>query len=228
MNTSQLAALINHHITDGGFAGAAVIAAQHGEIVIEEYAGYAAPDRPANATTLWPLASISKLYTAAMIMVLVERGVLTLNTLASHFFPQFAGDGREAVRLRHLLSHTAGMIYESPEMEARLIAQTPRAALVAEMLGAPLQFAPGSAFDYADYHFCLPAAWPKQPAKNPLPRWLKRWSYSRWGCRIAICARPRPYTTGWPLSVPSWPRAPPAPCTIHPMRYLLPIPPLVR
>jgi CubicO group peptidase (beta-lactamase class C family) len=155
MQVSQIQELLTRHIADGGFAGGAVIAAQHGEIVIEEYAGLAAPDRPASATTLWPLASISKLYTAAMIMRLVEKGQLTLNTLASHFFPQFTGDGRETIRLRQLLSHTAGMIYESPEMAAQLIAQTPRAALVEEMLAAPLQFTPGSAFDYADYHYLL-------------------------------------------------------------------------
>ena len=155
MDTGHLSQLIQQHINDGGFSGAAVIAAHQGEIVIETYAGYAAPDRPADATTLWPLASISKLYTAAMIMVLVERGALTLNTLAGHYFPQFTGDGREAVRLRHLLSHTAGMIYESPAMEARLTAQTPYAALVEEMLAAPLKSVPGSAFDYADYHYLL-------------------------------------------------------------------------
>ncbi len=155
MASSQLSQLIQRHIDAGGFAGAAVIAAHRNEIVIEEYGGFAAPGRPAAAATLWPLASISKLYTAAMIMMLVEQGKLTLNTLASHLFPNFTGEGRELVRLRHLLTHTAGMIYESPEMEARLVAQTPHEALVEEMLAAPLQFPPGTAFDYADYHYLL-------------------------------------------------------------------------
>ncbi len=155
MASSRLAQLIQRHIDAGGFAGAAVIAAHRGEIVIEEYRGFAAPGRPAAATTLWPLASISKLYTAAMIMALLEQGEITLNTPASHLFPNFTGEGRELVRLRHLLTHTAGMIYESPEMTARLAAQTPREALVEEMFAMPLQFPPGTAFDYADYHYLL-------------------------------------------------------------------------
>ncbi|MEZ4863402.1 MAG: serine hydrolase domain-containing protein [Caldilineaceae bacterium] len=155
MKLSDPTSLIARYIAEGSFAGAALIAAQHGEIVIEHYAGEAAPGLPAGPGVLWPLASISKVYTAAMIMRLVEQGELTLNTLAHHLLPDFTGDGRETVRLRHLLSHTAGMIYESPEMEARLIAQTSRAELIEEMIHAPLQFTPGSAFAYADYHYLL-------------------------------------------------------------------------
>jgi len=155
MNPPAYVTLIERYLAEGGFAGVALIAAQQGKIVIEHYAGQAAPGLPASPTVLWPLASISKLYTAAMIMRLVEQGGLTLNQAVHHLLPQFTGEGRELIRLRHLLTHTAGMIYESPEMEARLRAQTPRAALVEEMYTAPLLFKAGTAFAYADYHYLL-------------------------------------------------------------------------
>jgi serine-type D-Ala-D-Ala carboxypeptidase len=155
MKSSATLSLLERYIQEGGFAGAAVIAAQHGEIILEHYAGNAAPNLPASPSVLWPLASISKLYTAALIMRLVEQGMLTLNMLVHHLLPKFTGEGREKIRLRHLLTHTAGMIYESPTMEERLIAQTPRAALVEEMYTAPLLFPAESAFAYADYHYLL-------------------------------------------------------------------------
>ena len=155
MKSPAIMSLLERYIQEGGFAGAAVIAAQHGEIILEHYAGNAAPGLPASPTVLWPLASISKLYTAALIMRLVEQGKLTLNMPVQYLLPRFAGEGRETIRLRHLLTHTAGMIYESPTMEDRLIAQTPSAALVEEMYTAPLLFPPGSAFAYADYHYLL-------------------------------------------------------------------------
>jgi len=155
MNPPACVSLIDRYIDQGGFAGAALIAAQHGKIVLEYYAGNAAPDVTASATTLWPLASISKVYTAAMIMRLVEQGELTLNRPTHHLLPTFTGEGREQIRLRHLLTHTAGMIYESPVMDERLAAQTPRSILVEEMLQAPLLFQPGTAFAYADYHYLL-------------------------------------------------------------------------
>jgi serine-type D-Ala-D-Ala carboxypeptidase len=155
MNPPAYITLIDRYIEEGGFAGAALIVAQQGKIVIEHYAGQAAPGLPASPTVLWPLASISKVYTAAMIMRLVEQGRLTLSQSVHLLLPHFTGEGRELIRLRHLLTHTAGMIYESPEMEARLIAQTPRAALVEEMYRAPLLFNAGTAFAYADYHYLL-------------------------------------------------------------------------
>lgn len=155
MEAPAFVTLIDRYIAEGGFAGAALIAAQHGKIVFEHYAGMAAPDLPATPTVLWPLASISKVYTAAMIMRLVEQGVLTLSRPAHHLLPTFTGERREEIRLRHLLTHTAGMIYESPQMEARLAEQTPRTALVEEMIAAPLLFKPGAAFAYADYHYLL-------------------------------------------------------------------------
>lgn len=155
MKAPAFVTLIDQYIAEGGFAGAALIAAQHGKVVLEHYAGLAAPGLLASSTVLWPLASISKVYTAAMIMRLVEQGVLTLNRPVHHLLPKFTGEGRETIRLRHLLTHTAGMIYESPQMEEHLAAQMPRADLIEEMYSAPLLFKPGTAFAYADYHYLL-------------------------------------------------------------------------
>ncbi|MCS7055372.1 MAG: beta-lactamase family protein [Thermoflexales bacterium] len=153
--SEHVRAVVERHIADGGFAGAAVIAAHHGQIAVEYYAGEAAPGLPSGASVLWPLASISKVYSTAMIMRLVELGMLTLNTPVCHVLPRFTGDGREQVRLRHLLTHTSGLIYESPEMEARLMAHTPVAELIEEAYTAPLLFAPGSSISYADYNTLL-------------------------------------------------------------------------
>ena len=144
--------LLERYVRDDDFSGGAVIAAKGDRIVLEHYAGDARPGLPAGPDVLWPLASISKLYSVAMIMRLVERGALTLNTLVSHVLPKFTGEGREQIRLRHLLTHTSGLIYESPEMEARLAAQTPIVALIDEAMTAPLQFIPGSSIAYADYN----------------------------------------------------------------------------
>jgi len=148
----DLATRIGQDIAEGHFAGAALIATRSGKIVVEHYAGDAAPGLSAGRAVLWPIASISKTISVSMILRLVEQGALTMNTLVSHVLPKFTRDGREAVRLRHLLTHTSGLIYESPDMEARLAAQTPLTALVEEALRAPLLFKPGTSFSYADYN----------------------------------------------------------------------------
>ncbi len=141
---SYTAERILEHIRAGHFTGAALIVTKNRRSIIEYYAGEAAPRLPSGPTVLWPIASISKLYTAAMIARLIEQGVLTFNTPVHHLLPKFIDGGREDVRLRHLLTHTSGLIYESPEMEARLIAQTPMHALIEEALTAALTFPHGN------------------------------------------------------------------------------------
>jgi CubicO group peptidase (beta-lactamase class C family) len=139
------------------FAGAGLVVLKHGQPVIEHYAGYAAPGLEAEPTVLWPLASISKVYAAAAIMRLVELGELTLNTPVCQLIPAYTGADHEQVRLRHLLTHTAGMIYESPAMEDLLRAQTPLADMVSEALESALLFPPGTRVSYADYHYLIAA-----------------------------------------------------------------------
>lgn len=153
--TSRVTNVIERHIRSGGFSGAAVVAMNAGEVVFEHYAGEAAPGLGSGARALWPTASISKVYTATMIMRLVEDGILTLSTPLCEVLPKFRGGGREEMRLRHLLTHTAGFIYESPQMEERLKAHTPLSQLIDEACNTPLLFTPGTAFRYADYNYLL-------------------------------------------------------------------------
>ncbi len=152
---AQIVGLFERYIHADEFAGAGLVVRKHGQPIIEYYAGSSAPGVEAGPGVLWPIASISKVYTAAAIMRLIERGALTLNTLVCQLLPSFSGADREQVRLRHLLTHTAGMIYESPEMEQRLRAQTPLADMVAEALESQLLFAPGTSVSYADYHYLI-------------------------------------------------------------------------
>ncbi len=144
--------VVARHIREGGFAGAAVIGSRGGQTVLEHYAGEAAPGLPSSERVLWPIASISKMYAVSAIMRLVERGEVTLSTLVVDVIPEFTGEMREEVRLRHLLTHTSGLIYESPEMDARLAEQTPIEELIREAYSAPLKFKPGTSLVYADYN----------------------------------------------------------------------------
>jgi CubicO group peptidase (beta-lactamase class C family) len=152
---ASAADLLDGYVDDGAFAGGGLAVWKDGAIVCEHYAGVAAANLGSSDRVLWPIASISKVYTAAAIMRLVEQGVLTLGLPVSMVLPQFTGGGRESIRLRHLLTHTSGMMYESPEMEARLVAQTPLSELVSEALGSPLLFAPGTSLRYADYNYLV-------------------------------------------------------------------------
>ena len=147
--------LVDRHVREGAFAGAAVVAARAGRVTLEHYAGEAAPALPASARVLWPVASISKVFTAAALLRLVEKGTLTLNQPVGDVLTLFRSEEREEVRLRHLLTHTSGLIYESPQMEDRLRAHTSLAEMEDEAYRTTLLFQPGTGFAYADYNYLL-------------------------------------------------------------------------
>ena len=166
---APLQALLDRFVAEGQVDGAAVAVAQGGAQVAELYAGNAAPGRMAASDTLWPLASISKLYTAAVVMALVERGILTLSMTARSVLPEFDGGGRESVTLRHLLTHTSGLVYESPEMEQRLLDQVTLDEIVDEAYTYPLLFTPGTRLSYSDYNYALAGRIAAVASRRPFP-----------------------------------------------------------
>jgi CubicO group peptidase (beta-lactamase class C family) len=153
--SSRVAEVVERAIAAGEYAGAAVGVAIDGRIVVEHYAGEAAPGKPSAPESIWPLASISKCFTAAMVMCLVERGDLSLETRVHDLLPRFRGDDREEIRVRHLLGHTSGLRYESPRLEELLLANSPLAAILEEAITAPPLFPAGVRFTYSDDAYLL-------------------------------------------------------------------------
>jgi CubicO group peptidase (beta-lactamase class C family) len=169
----SLSELLEHFIKEDGFSGAAVMVQKKNKTVFEDYAGMAAPGLPSSATVLWPIASISKMFAVAAMMRLVEMGHLTLNTRVSQVSPEFTGGGREDIRLRHLLTHTSGMIYESPDMLEKLKAQTPLEDLTKEAYNHPLLFKPGTSLSYADYNTLIAGHMAEVAMQTSLPELVK-------------------------------------------------------
>src|SRR5438045_1194654 len=57
---------------------------------------------------LFLIASITKPVTVTAVMMLVERGLLTLEDKVAAFVPKFAANGKQDVQIRHLMTHTSG------------------------------------------------------------------------------------------------------------------------
>lgn len=171
--SSRVAEVVERAIAAGEYAGAAVGVVVGGRMVVELYAGEAAPGSPSSAESIWPLASISKCFTAAMVMRLVERGELSLETRVVDVIPRFRGDGREEVRLRHLLGHTSGLRYESPRLDELLLARSPLATIIEDAITAPPLFPAGTRFSYSDDAYLLAGQVAQILAGDPYPELVR-------------------------------------------------------
>jgi CubicO group peptidase (beta-lactamase class C family) len=92
------------------------LVARHGIIFLYEAWGRLGPDPHSSSVlpdSIFGVASVSKPVTATAIMILVERGQIGLNQPVLKYVPEFEGDGFEQVTLRHLLTHTSGLPYNS-------------------------------------------------------------------------------------------------------------------
>ncbi|CAN5757034.1 serine hydrolase domain-containing protein [soil metagenome] len=152
---TRMESFVDELVASGRVGGAGLAAAVDGRTVFEHYAGCANPDVTAGPDVLWPIASISKLYTAAAIMRLVEHGSLTLGMRVVDVLPQCAGGGREEITLRQLMTHTSGLPNESPQMPDRMATMSLIEALIEEAFGLDLEFSPGTNQSYSDLGYLI-------------------------------------------------------------------------
>jgi CubicO group peptidase (beta-lactamase class C family) len=92
----------------GLHAGAQLYVSVRGETLTDFALGEARPGTPMRPDTLTLWLSSGKPIAAVAIAQLWEQGALSLDDLVARFIPEFARQGKEAVTVRHLLTHTAG------------------------------------------------------------------------------------------------------------------------
>jgi CubicO group peptidase (beta-lactamase class C family) len=101
------------------------------------------------------LGSISKPINVAAVMTLFDQGKFQLDDPVKKFLPQFEGDGREGVTVRHLLTHVSGLPDQLPANNELRKRQAPLEAFVEQALRTPLGFEPGSRYQYSSMGILL-------------------------------------------------------------------------
>ncbi len=99
------------NLEQGADVGASVAVMLNGETVVDIWGGYrdAAGTEPWERDTLVNVFSTTKTMTALCALILADRGELDLHAPVSRYWPEFAQAGKEAIEVRHLLGHTAGL-----------------------------------------------------------------------------------------------------------------------
>ena len=99
-------------VAQGITSALVILVARRGVVVLHEAFGRLTPDDnapPVKRDTIYPLSSLTKPITATAAMLLVEDGLLGLQRPVSDYLPEFSGEGKQAVMVHHLLTHTSGL-----------------------------------------------------------------------------------------------------------------------
>jgi CubicO group peptidase (beta-lactamase class C family) len=155
---------------------ASVLVARRGIVVLRNGWGTLAPDSAAKAgpETVYLVASISKPVTVLMLMLLVERGDVSLHDPVQKYLPEFQGPGREKVRIKDLLTHTSGLPDMLPENIKLRERNAPLADFVKGAMTTPLLFEPRTSFSYSSMGTLLAAEIVERVAKMPLSQFKQR------------------------------------------------------
>jgi D-alanyl-D-alanine carboxypeptidase len=110
-------------------------------------------ERPLTPEDRFRIASITKAFTAAVVMELVEEGTLSLDDSVERWAPGLLAEG-DSITVRQLLGHTSGLPdYTKDEafFEAFVAGEDlPPQKLVSFVSSEPLAFKPGTKYEYSD------------------------------------------------------------------------------
>lgn len=160
---ASLASTVDAYAHRTGFSG--TVRVEHrGKRLLQRHYGLANRSHavPVDSTTRFWVASITKLFTAALVMQQVEAGRIDLAAHISTYLPDYKGPAADTVTVQQLLNHTSGLepfehitSYDDAVRNGMPEYQLPHtpAQLLTQYASGKVNTTPGSAFNYnnADY-----------------------------------------------------------------------------
>ncbi len=172
----QIDAVAREWLASTGAPSASIALVQDGMVTYARAYGKSrlAPVMAATTSTRYAVDSVSKEFTAAAALLLVEQGKLSLDDTAGKWFPDL-GDASK-VTVRQLLTHTSGLRdfwpqdFVPPEMRH----PTSIEGILDEWARRPLDFEPGTDWQYSNTGFVLAAAIVEKVSGQPLLEFLQQ------------------------------------------------------
>ncbi len=153
--------------------GLAVAVVRGGKVVFAKGYGLANVELRTTATadTVFHLASVTKPFTAAAVLLLVEDGKLALDDRVSRYLDSAPEPWRD-VTIRQLLAHTSGIKDHLNEMNVATCEGTNPAELVSHVGRMPLNFPPGTRSSYSNTGYLVLGMVVERVAGKPFDAFL--------------------------------------------------------
>lgn len=129
---------LQRYLDTGEELGASIAATIDGKPVLDLWGGFSDEARTAewHRDTLTNVWSTTKTVVALAVLVLADRGEIDLDAPVARYWPEFASNGKEAITVKQVMSHTSGVsgwdlpfttedLYDSEAAAAKLAAQAP-------------------------------------------------------------------------------------------------------
>lgn len=155
--TTKVDSIVADALQSTGVPSASIAIVRDGRIVFAKAYGDQGPGiaKGPSAEAKYPIASVSKQFTAAALLLLEDEGKLSLDDKVAKFFPGVSGADR--ISVRQLLSHTAGLQDYWPQDYSFAAMEKPTTpqGIIDRWGKKPLDFDPGTAWQYSNTGFVV-------------------------------------------------------------------------
>ena len=181
---AQIDRLVTDTLRETGVPSASIAVVRGGNLVLARaYGKQCERCGPADARLPYQIASVSKQFTAAALLLLEDEGKLSLDDSVAYYLPGITGG--ERITLRQLLSHTAGLQDFWPQdysFAAMSRPITPQ-GIVDRWAKKPLDFEPGTQWQYSNTGYVAAGLIAEKVSGEPLLTYLQRRIFQPLGIR---------------------------------------------
>jgi D-alanyl-D-alanine carboxypeptidase len=171
---AKIDAAVTQVLAETGTPSCQVGIAEHGKVVFTGAYGMARlePAAPATVEMKYGIGSVSKQFTAAAAMILVERGKLRLDDPVATWYPELAHS--KEITLRNLLNQVSGYsdYYTEDYLTPELATATDPLEQVKRWTSKPLDFPTGTKWQYSNTNYELAALIVQKGAGEPFFKFL--------------------------------------------------------
>jgi len=154
----KIESLVNEYYKFKVFNGSALVA-EGGKVIFKKGFGLANMEWniPNTTDTKFRVGSVTKQFTAMLVMQLVEEGKLKLDAPVTTYIPDYPKDKGDKITIHHLLTHTSGIPNYTDLPTIRDMMRNPVSPedLVKSFWDLPLDFEPGAKFNYSNSGYIL-------------------------------------------------------------------------
>jgi CubicO group peptidase (beta-lactamase class C family) len=171
-------AYMQRMVAEDHFTGVA-LAAHGGDIIHAAGYGRATEDSDNHVSTAFHVASITKQFTAAAVLQLIEKGIVSLDSSVNTYLPEtYRSPKWDDLTLHHLLSHTGGLpdyavVRDYYDVVDGFCLGDTVDGMVREAMAKDLEFVPGSAWAYSNLGYTLLGLVIREQTQTPYDQYLK-------------------------------------------------------
>src|SRR5437763_4822350 len=170
----QVDQLVTKTLADTGVPSAEIAVVRGGRLVLDKAFGKANEGLPARADLPYQIASNSKQFTAMALLLLRDDGKLSLDDHVAKYIPGITEGDR--ITIRQLLSHTSGLqdFWPQDYLFSDMTVPTTPQHIVDKWAKKPLDFAPGTRWQYSNTGYVVAGMIAEKVSGEPLLTYLGR------------------------------------------------------